>query len=234
MLKSKVIELRSKGKSYLEINRLLNSSIPKSTLSYWCKNVGLPIDYKDKIKKINKNNLLKGRNIANQNRVEKVRDHLNNTKLIFDKYFDKSFLDNDLKAILAILYLSEGAKWKSHRGLLLGNTDKRIIILYIYLLRVCYGIDRNKLKFHINYRADQDLSKLIRYWSKLLKVKKDQFYQTKPDLRTVGKKTRNNNYQGVCVVVCPGTIIQLELDKIIDVWLDKITTNSLRSISTGL
>ena len=63
-LKEKAKNLRILGKTYLEINKLLNISIPKSTLSYWCHNLDLPLGYEHKVKEYNKHNLIKARGLA--------------------------------------------------------------------------------------------------------------------------------------------------------------------------
>ena len=65
-----------------------------------------------------------------------------------------------LKMILSVLYLGEGTKWKGHSGMVLGSSDPNIILLYIKLLEICYGINHKKLKCRVSYRADQNLKSL--------------------------------------------------------------------------
>ena len=85
-------------------------------------------------------------------------------------------------------------------------------MLYIELLKTCYGIERDKLHCRVQYRADQVIDKLEHFWSKKTGIPRKNFYKTKPDPRTVGKTTKNFGYKGVCVVSCGGTKIQLELE----------------------
>lgn len=122
-----------------------------------------------------------------------------------------------------MLYLGEGAKLKSHRGLMLGSSDPRIIRLHIKLLAACYRIAREKLKCRISYRADQDLNTLQKYWSEITGIPLETFYKSKPDPRTIGKPTKCLDYKGVCVVMCSGTSIQLELDIITDIILESLS-----------
>lgn len=208
--KNKILELRSRGMTYNEIKTALKLDIPKSTLSYICHNVDLPKSYGTKISRLNKNNLIKAQRMAVEaNKTKRLLfiDNINrkNQELV------KNLGKDSLKIALAMLYLGEGSKWKSHRGLMLGSSDPNVILLYVNLLKVCYEIDKHRLGCRVQYRADQDIRKLERYWSKTTGIPLRNFYKTKPDPRTVGKPTRRNDYMGVCVVTCGGTEIQLEL-----------------------
>lgn len=206
--------LRSRGKTYSEIMVELKIKTPKSTMSAWCQGVSLPKWYKDKIEELNYKNFTKAQQMAwASNRIKRERFLraliLNNNHLI-KKVYDKDIL----KIILSILHLGEGSKWKSHSGLLLGSSDPDIIKLYIRLLFLCYGIKSNQLKCRISYRADQDIQKLQKYWSRMSTIPLRNFYKTIPDPRTVGKPTKRKDYMGVCVVSCGGSHIQLELEAI--------------------
>jgi len=213
-LKKQVRDLRVKGRTYSEIKTSLKIKIPKSTLSNWCNGIILPKWYQGKINALNLMNSEKARKIAlltNKIKREILIKQLRNS----NKYLSQKIKDKDvLKIILAILYLAEGAKWKSHRGLMLGNTDPTIIKLYIRLLRKCYNIKSENLKCRISYRADQDIVSLQKYWSRLTSIPLKNFYKTKSDPRTIGKPTKKKNYKGVCVLTCKGTNIQLELEMI--------------------
>lgn len=137
-----------------------------------------------------------------------------------NRHLRAKLVDKDVsKLALATLYLGEGAKWKSTRGLALGNSDPDIVKIYIQLLEQCYGINRNDLKARITYRADQDIEKLIEYWSNISGIPRNNFYETKPDPRTKGSRTRKKDYMGVCTVIGGGTEIQLELDIIARMFL---------------
>lgn len=119
-----------------------------------------------------------------------------------------------LKMLLAVLYFGEGAKWKSHHGLMLGSSDPNLVCLYINLLRECYGINSKSLKCRVSYRADQNINSLQRYWSRVTSIPISNFYKTIPDPRTIGRPTRRKEYKGVCVIMCGGTHTQLELEMI--------------------
>jgi hypothetical protein len=213
-IKEESRKLRKQGKTYSEIMNILNIKLPKSTIAWWCKDIPLSNLYWKRLEKINKNNREKAQKaawLANKQKQEKFINKLTkDNEILKNKTKDRDIL----KIILAILYLGEGAKWKTHRGLQLGSSEPEIIRLYIKLLNLCYGIKPNQLKCRISYRADQNLRSLERFWSKVTNTPLINFYKSKPDPRTIGKITKNKNYKGVCVVSCAGTHIQLELGEI--------------------
>src|SRR3990167_5279730 len=116
-------QLRSKGKTYTEIGNILNINIPKSTMAEWCRGVKVPDSYWKRLDKINNYNYLKARKaawaISKQKRERFVNELYKNNNILKKKIKDKDIL----KMILSILYLGEGSKWKSHRGLMLGSSE---------------------------------------------------------------------------------------------------------------
>ncbi len=222
----KVRKLRSGGKTYTEIRQALNLSMPKSTLSNWCQGVILPNWYTAKIRELNRKSFKKAQIMAWASVRRKRELFLDKVRQEATKVIKKLNLEN-LKIVLAMLYLGEGAKWKGHSGLLLGSSDPQVILLYISLLEKCYKIKPSQLKCRISYRADQNIRKLEKYWSDITGIPKENFYKTKPDPRTKGKKTKKNDYKGVCVITCAGSHIQLELEEIAKILLKKLRAHSL-------
>ncbi len=222
----KVRKLRSGGKTYTEIRQALNLSMPKSTLSNWCQGVILPNWYTAKIRELNRKSFKKAQIMAWASVRRKRELFLDKVWQEATKVIKKLNLEN-LKIVLAMLYLGEGAKWKGHSGLLLGSSDPQVILLYISLLEKCYKIKPSQLKCRISYRADQNIRKLEKYWSDITGIPKENFYKTKPDPRTKGKKTKKNDYKGVCVITCAGSHIQLELEEIAKILLKKLRAHSL-------
>lgn len=221
--------LRSKGMTYREINEQLGTTIPKNSLSHICKDVILPGFYSAKIRKleiININLQRKKALLANKRILEKRISVLRQTALQklkgeYKKYF----------VALAMLYLGEGGKrgqLPGSRGLSLGSSDPLIIQSYISLLKICYEKKTSDLRARVLYRADQNITELEKYWSKVAGLKRNQFYKTKFDPRTVGKPTLKVDYRGVCVIFCSGADIQLELQFIAEHLAKEI--NSLTAL----
>lgn len=222
LLKSKVKQLRGTGKTYLEIQKIVGQDIPKSTLSYWCKNIPLPLGFQRRIKEYSKFNLGKARTIALAVIKAKREDFLKNLQRKNLYLVKKANKDKNIqKIILSILYYCEGAKWRSHSGLQLGNTDSGLIKFYLRLLKTCYCIDKDRLRCRVSYRADQNINELQRFWSKTTKIPLNYFYKTKPDPRTIGKKTKRKNYKGICVISYSDSKIQLELETIAKLFFER-------------
>ena len=225
ILREKARKLRSKGKTYSEIQKILGISMPKSTLSDWCQNVVLPDWYNAKIQELNNKNFAKVQAIAHASIKRKRELYLKEVRKEASAVL-KKFNTKGLKVALAMLYLGEGTKWKSHAGLSLGSSDPDIILLYIYLLKKCYKIEPQILKCRVSYRADQNINELEEYWSTVTNISRENFYKTKPDPRTKGKKTKKLDYKGVCVLTCAGAKIQLELEEISKLLLKKLRAYS--------
>jgi len=212
-LKIKAQELRLKGKTYSDIQRLLNTKIPKSTLSYWCGDLDLPLGYQRKIEEYNKFNLQKAQKIAlamNKIRREAYLKKIHERNLYL---IDELKNINTAKIALAILYAAEGAK--SIRGsIMLGNSDPSIISLFLRLLRLCYTIDERKFRCTLQCRADQDIPELEKFWSQTTKIPLAQFYKARIDPRTINKPSKKPDYKGVCRIDYFSAEIFLDLTSI--------------------
>jgi len=212
-LRNGAVRLRKEGYTYAEIKRFLNADIPKSTLSYWCKGIIM-----NKIQQ-NRIGILRLRNIKLAQEKARIvhklnRDHYLKSLELRNTHLKKFLKNNEIaKLLLAMLYLGEGAKWKSHRGLQLGSSSPEIVKLYLSLLERCFCVHRKNLTAMIYHRMDQNLGSLIRFWSKCTGIPASNFYKSKPDVRTRGRKTWKE-YRGVCAIFGPNTDIQLELEAI--------------------
>ena len=72
--------------------------------------------------------------------------------------------------------------------------------MFLHLLRFCYNIEESKFRCTVQCRADQDIAKLEKFWGKVTKIQRSKFYSTRIDPRTIGKKSENLEYKGVCVI----------------------------------
>lgn len=194
--KNKTIELRKKGLTFKEIRKTLKINLPKSTISTWCKGVKLPKSYSNKILQINHRNLKKARVKALKTNQDKRNEYLQKLKTA-NLHLNNILKNKDVaKITLASLYLAEGTKRSGSTNF--GNSNPGIIKLYLKLLRFCYQIDENKFRCTLQCRADQNIKKLEKFWSSITKIKPSQFYKAQVDARTVGKKTMQLHYKGVC------------------------------------
>lgn len=196
-LQSQAIKLRKQGLTYSLIQKRLKAKISKGTLSYWFKNIVL-----------SQKALTKNENFARKLWRHSREMAVSANKLIRKKYLDsiendyiylKDKINNrDIALIaMAMIYLGEGAKF-SNRTVMIGNSDPNVIKLFLYLLRLCYHIDESKFRCTLQCRADQNIPKLEKFWSKLTKIPSSQFYKTRVDPRTIGRPSRKLDYKGVC------------------------------------
>lgn len=206
--------MRASGNTYTEINNALKSSIPKSTLSNWCKNIQLPENYHEKVRKLNKLSFEKAREIstANRQRNREVFFHnldVNNVMLF--EIFKNNV--NVRKIVLAILYLAEGSK-TARGSLMFGNSDPSVVKIFFALLRECYKIDEFKFRCTVQCRSGQNTLDLEKFWSGVTEVPLKQFYKARIDKRTIGKVLKKPDYKGVCRIDYFSSAVDLELKRI--------------------
>lgn len=214
----KVKELRRNGKTYGEIKLALNKKIPKSTLSAWCKNIPLPKNYKERISKLNTNNLKKARLVASKVNRTKREEFFQIIKKQNSPIAKKIFSQDIAKIALAMLCLGEASKYnpKTHASFSLGNSNPKIIIMFLKLLKRCFKFDVQKVRCTVQCRADQDINKLENYWQKTTGIPRKLFYKSRIDPRTKGKPTLKSDYKGVLRVDYFDRKVQLELELLAD------------------
>lgn len=219
-----VRRLRSLGKTYGEIQTILQTKFPKSTLAEWCSKVNLPKSYSERISKLNLNNLNKARMIAVEINKIKREEFFKRIKtqnlLIADRIIDREVA----KIALAMLCLGEASKYNpiTRSSFCLGSSDPRIIILFLKWLNVCYDFDKTKIRCTVQCRADQDVVALQKFWMKVTNIPDYLFYKSRIDPRTIGKPTLKKNYKGVLRVDYFDTKVQLDLESLSDLIYNKI------------
>jgi hypothetical protein len=216
-LRDKAIRLRQKGKTYSDIEKCLGVHIPKATLYYWFRGVRLDKVIRNKIKNRIQLALETSRKRSLHIRKIERRKYL---QALVEKnlYLTKTLENKDVaKIALAMLFLGEGSKNPKRGSLVFGNSDPRVIALFLRLLRMCYIIDKNKFRCTVQCRADQDIPALEKFWSKTTKIPPQQFYSARVDPRSIGKVSRKPEYRGVCRIDYFSANIFNELLKIIEV-----------------
>ncbi|MFH1161784.1 MAG: hypothetical protein V1696_00690 [Candidatus Jorgensenbacteria bacterium] len=197
VLIEKAQQLRRKGMTFREIRERLKACIPKSTLSYWCKNIKTPSSYHKKIERLVKSNLAEGRKIAFAARKERKMKFFSQLTHK-NRHLKETFQMGEVKQIvLAVLYFTEGSRTRKG-SLMFGNSDPSIVTLFLKLLREVFTLDEKKFRCTIQCRADQEIKTLERFWFSVTKIPQNQFYKTRIDPRSIGRKTEKLDYKGVC------------------------------------
>lgn len=196
-LKSQAIKLRKLGLTYSLIQKQLDIKIPKSTLTFWFKGIKLSVIATKENKRLSTLATEKSRIMAvKANKIirQEYLDSLSNRY----EHLKESITNKDTALIaLSMIYLGEGGKSKTG-SVSIGNSDPNVIRLFLYLLNICFVIDKSKFRCTVQCRADQNTQELEKFWSKTTGIPFTQFYKTRIDPRTVGKPSRKLDYKGVC------------------------------------
>ncbi len=207
-LKPQAITLRKKGQSLPSIAAKLG--IPKSTLSYWFKDVVLTKKQKATLHANWKNALVKARVEAVKWHNQQKADRLLQAKTeAMDTLARIDHRDHaTLELALAVLYLAEGSKKNIETAL--GSSDPNTLRFFLSGLEKIFNYNRSTVRCELYLRADQDPDTLKKYWSKELSVPLPQFKQVNIDQRSAGKKTYAS-YKGVCGLRCGNVAIRRHL-----------------------
>lgn len=206
--------LRSKGYTYGEIRKALNLVAPKGTFYSWFKGMILPKSYYLKITNLNKNHLAKARLIAMEKNRIKRGEFLDGLDKINITIADLIHNTETAKIALAMLCLGEASKYKARRSFSLGNTDPRIIFIFLVLLKKCFNYNLEKVRCTVQCRADQNIEELEKFWQEVTGMPKRLFYKARIDPRTVGKPTKKKDYKGVLKIDYFDSKVQLELESL--------------------
>lgn len=174
--KQQAIKLRIQGKSYNEIRKILN--IPsKGTLSYWFRDLKLPLSaitkLANKIKMANERGLFQ----YNRDRTEAIQ--LENTKECnFGKMQIGKISKRELLLIGAALYWGEGQKSERVRNVCtvgLANSDPKLIGLYLRFVREVLEIDDRKIRPSILVHHNVNITQAKKFWSVITGLPMEQF-----------------------------------------------------------
>jgi transcriptional regulator with XRE-family HTH domain len=102
------------------------------------------------------------------------------------------------KILCAILYLCEGARYPTANAISFTNSDVELIKLFIKLFRIGFKLDNKKFRVHLQLHTTHNIPIIFNFWSKILKIPKNQFY--KPTITEPTKRMKRRNYQGTCSV----------------------------------
>lgn len=192
--KSQARRLRKQGLSIGRISKQLG--VPKSTLHLWISDLQRPrhITEQERTEHLKKIRLLASQALRQQrmDRLGKIKEQVTE-ELKNYPVGDKDFL----KSILSMLYWSEGAKG---RGLVnFANTDPKLALLFITLLRKCYQIDEDKIRARLHLHYYHNISKTRKFWSSLLGIPEIKFGKIYIKRRSKTKRFRQN-FAGICFI----------------------------------
>ena len=192
--KDVAIKLRKSGLSYKQISD--KTSIPKSTLSYWLRDIKLSKEATNKIKaRIHKTSI---EALIKRNKQQTVlaKQKAGKIKKRAKKETSK-LMSNKLFIIGVSLYWGEGykkgaygSKWKSVD---FANSDPEMIQVILKFFEEICNVKKEKIKIQIIAHKNINPKEALNFWSQLTKIPKKQFFKiSKPTKYTNAKRINNN------------------------------------------
>ena len=175
--KLKAIQLRLGGRSYGEIQKSLDIS-SKGTLSYWFKNLILPLRARKRLKA--KILDAKKRGLFKFNKERTLSIIKENQRILAESQGKiPKFSQTNLLILGTALYWGEGTTRVKQRGyqvVSFSNSDPEMIKIFMIYLRKILGIPENKIKPGIHIYPNLNPEKVKKFWSSITKLPKEKFY----------------------------------------------------------
>ncbi len=202
-------KLREQGNSYSQITKELG--VAKSTLSSWLKN--LPgsqqikylnrKDWLSKIQPLGSAAIKYKRQMEIQKIIDKANSEVENWPFLVNKSVQK--------ALISLLYWAEGQKLPERGSpVKFANTDPRLILLFVNMLRNCYNIDPKRIRIRLYLHWYHKENEVKKFWGDLLQVEKSQFYRVYRKKRSKQKRFKKNS-MGICFVIYPSVDLRQEI-----------------------
>jgi len=208
-VRNQAIQLRREG---LSLNQIIDIvSVPKTTLYDWISKIRKP----ETLTKAGKvavkhlpphqpNGMKRKREFELLRILKKVQEDVFNYPRLFNQAYYRS--------LLAMLYWAEGSKAKGNTNrasLAFANTDPRLCLLFLTLLRASYPLDEKRLKvyLYLHYYHDQEETK--DYWSNLLKIPLNQFAKIR--LKRRAPSRFRANHRGICFIRYSSVDLQYQI-----------------------
>ncbi|MFM2340044.1 MAG: hypothetical protein RLZZ360_680 [Candidatus Parcubacteria bacterium] len=201
--KAKAIELRKRGYTYKEIQKVV--PVAKSSLSLWFRDLPLSKSEKKILQQRKDDNISKGRiraaGIALIHREEQIQRLFEETKKEFSRHCHNSLFHTGVA-----VYWAEGAK-RSNQFLFV-NSDESMIALMLKWLITFTGYQMHEFGFRLYIHAPYAQQDLESWWQHYLGVSTSQFRKTIIKPTSLGIKKRPN-YKGCLRIEVPRSSILL-------------------------
>ena len=187
--KNLAISLRKQGKSYNEIAKILKA--PKSTLSFWLRNIKMPIEIERKFWDETRKKWARSITEFNKKQAEAARKRAATLQENAAKDIG-ALSKRELLLIGTALYWAEGYK-KRRSVLQFSNSDPIMIkVIMKFFKRVC-KVPKEKIKASVQIHPNVTSKKAVNYWSKVTGIPKTQFSKSYSRLTPSSKQKRLPN-----------------------------------------
>src|SRR3989344_2365832 len=164
--KEKAIRLRTQGKSYSEIKKVLN--ISKGTLSGWLNDMPLSAEQIRLLRDLNPRRIEHFRETMRKKREVRM-------EIAYQKVAKDIGRLSKRDRFIAGFYLYWGEGIKSGRGNVgIANTDPAVIRSFIRWMKVL-GISKDRMYVRLHLYKDMDIGREMRFWSQEIQMPLDQF-----------------------------------------------------------
>ncbi len=128
-------------------------------------------------------------NIQRRTPAETLKIKFAKSPLSYNQKHILTVPDEKLKIAGLMLYWGEGAK--ARYGIVdFANCDKKMVYIFLEMLRRIYRVDEKRLRLYLYCYNNQDVNKLIDYWTSKLNISKSQL--TKPYVKNNFDITKTN------------------------------------------
>jgi len=206
-LKKFAFELRKNQETYNSISN--KTGIAKSTLNYWFRDFP-PSKHqskeacKERFLKIQKMGALANK-VRREHEVSQIIANCN--REVSDYQLSDTHV---LKSMLSMLYWAEGAKSPNSCGIKFANTDPKLNLLFLTILRKCYQIKEERLRIQLHLHYYHRKKETRNFWSELLNIPTSQFHRLYVKKRSKTKKFRKN-FMGICFIYYGDTDLKHEI-----------------------
>lgn len=126
-----------------------------------------------------------------------------------------------------MLYWGEGAKRGSTVDF--SNSDPKMINIFLKCLREIYRVNEKRIRVYLYCYSNQDIKKLIEYWSKLLSIPDNQF--SKPYVRNDFKEKSNKMIHGLIHIRYADTKLLMQIKAEIDIISNSLIRQGGRAVN---
>src|SRR3989344_7010389 len=195
-IKTEAKKLRSKGETVRDIAKKLDVSF--STISFWCRDIKLPVSVINKMKFNKKERSIRGLlKYSERKRAQRMKNTFyqkqNGVKMVNKLY------DRDILMVGLGLYWGEGYK-ESNDEMGFTNSNPPMIKFYIKWLGLNNILKDNLIfRLSLNEIFKSKENKIKSFWIEYLKIKREQFSRT-TFIKTKLKKASIRNlsiYKGI-------------------------------------
>ena len=190
------IRLRKQGLSYNEIRQTVR--VAKSTLSLWLKTIALNPRQQQRLYTKQIAILSRGAQSQKERRAREVAQIIEQAKAEISLPISSAAY----RLMGAALYWAEGGK----SGLFsITNSDPHLIAFIVGWMEKVFRVPRVTLKARLNIYAQQSERSIIRFWSDLTGIPRNNF--GKSFIKPVGKGFKKNNlYYGTINIYIPKSV----------------------------